>query len=99
MLFRSVQEDKVKGLSYDSKKEEKEDASIVIGLATLLESVLTRRILQEMMTTITTTSRAMAIEGTTGSITKERGILLLLEMEVVVLPRSRETPGMMKLML
>ena len=95
-----VQEDKVKDSSRDSKKEENEDASIITGLATSLESVLTRRILQEMMTTITTTtSRPMTIEGTTGSITKERGMLLLLEMEVVVLPRNRETLGMMKLML
>jgi len=42
-----VQEIKVKGSSRDSKKEEKEDASIasVTGFATALESVLTRRIL------------------------------------------------------
>ena len=32
-----VQEDKVKGLSWDSKKEEKGDASIVTSLATSLE--------------------------------------------------------------
>ena len=95
-----VQGIKDKGSNQDTKKEEKEGASIVTSLATSLENVLTRRILQEMMTTITTTtSRAMAIEGTTNSITKGREMLLLLEMEVVVLPRSRETPGMMKLIL
>jgi len=69
-------------------------------LAISLESVLTIRILQEMMTTITTTnSRVMAIKGTIGSITRERGMLLLLKMEVVSLPRSRETASMKKLML
>ena len=94
-----VQGIKDKGSSRDSKKEEKEDALILTGLATSLESVRTRNILQEMMTTITTTSREMAIKGTTGSTTKERGMLPLLEMEMVVLPRSRETPGMKKLML
>ena len=64
----------------------------------MLESVLTRWILRAMMTIITT-SKAMAIKGTTGSTTKERGMLSLLEMEMVVLPRSRETLGMNKLML
>ena len=83
-----AQKDKVKGSSRDSNKEEKEDTSIVAGLDILLESVLTKRILQEMMTTITTTTRAMAIKGTTGSTTKERGMLPLLKMEMVVLPRS-----------
>lgn len=42
-----VQGIKGKGSSWDSKKEEKEGASIVTGLATSLESVLTRRILLE----------------------------------------------------
>ena len=75
-----VQEIKVKGSSWDSKKEEKEDASIVIGLAIMLESVLTRRILQGMMTTTTTTiSKAMEIKGTIGSTTNEIGMLSLLE--------------------
>jgi len=83
-----IQEDKVKGSSWDSKKEEKEDSSIATGLDIFLESVLTRRILQEMMTTITTTTRAMGIKGATGSTTKERGMLPLLEMEMVILPRS-----------
>jgi len=41
------------------------------------------------MTTITTTLREMAIKGTTSSTAKERGMLTLLEMEMVVLPRSR----------
>ena len=35
----------------------------------------------------------MVIKGTTGSTTKERVMLSLLEMEMVVLRRSRETPG------
>ena len=52
-----------------------------------------------MMTTITTTTKAMEIKGTTSSTTKERAMLPLLEMEMVVLPRSRETLGMKKLML
>jgi len=93
-----VQGIKDKGSSHDSK-EGKEGALIATSLASSLESALTRRILQEMMTTITTTSRVMEIKGTTGSTTKERGMLLLLEMEMVVLPRSRETPDMKKLML
>lgn len=92
-----VQEDKVKGLSRDSKKEEKEDASITIGLTTMLESVLTKRILQGMTTTTTTpTSKAMAIKGTTSSTTKERGMLLLLDMEMVVLPKGQETASQLK---
>jgi len=41
------------------------------------------------MTTITTTTtKAMTIKGTTSSTTKERGILPLLDTEMVVLPRS-----------
>lgn len=97
-----VQEDKVKDLSQDSKKEEKEDASIATSLATMIESVFTRRILQGMMittTTTTTTTKAMATKGTTSSTMKERGMLLLLDMEMVVLPKYQETPSMRKLML
>ena len=95
-----VHDDKVKGTSRDSKKEEKEDASIATGLTTMLESVFTRRILQGMMTTTTITiMKAMAIKRTRSSTTKERGILPLLDMEMVILPKGRETLGMRKLML
>ena len=94
-----VQEDKVKGLSRDSNKKEKGDDSIAIGLATFLESVLTRRILQEMMKTTTITTKAMEIKGTTGSTTNERRMLSPLDMEMVILRRSRENSGMKKLML
>ena len=87
--------------SKDSKKEENEGATIATGLATMLESVLTRRILhgKTTTTTITTISKAMAIKGTTGSTVKERGMLPLLDMIMVDLPKGRETPGMRKLML
>lgn len=91
-----VQEEKVKGSSQDSKKEERGDASIAIGLATLVESVLTIRILQEMIAIITTTKE---IERKTGSTTNERGMLPLLNMEMAVLLRSQETLGMKNLML
>ena len=86
----------------DSKKEASKYASIVTGLATMLESVLIKRILHEMMTTTTTTapiSKPMSIKGITGSTTKERGMLPLLDMEMVNLPKGRETTGMRKLML
>ena len=76
-----VQGIKDKGSSWGSKKEGKEGDIIGRGLATLLESVLTRRILQEMTTTIATTSKAMEIKGTTGPIIKERGMITLLKME------------------
>ena len=49
-----VQRNKVKDSSRDSKKEEREDASIVTGLATMLESVLIIRIHLRMMKTIKT---------------------------------------------
>ena len=66
----------------------------------MLESVLIRRILHGMMTTtITTISKAMAIKGTTASTTMERGMLPLLDMEMVDLTKGRETPSMRKLML
>lgn len=70
-----VQKEKVKGSSRDSKKEEKQGATIATGLAIMLDSVLTRRILHGMMTTKTTTttiSKEMEIKGTTSSIIKER---------------------------
>jgi len=71
-----VQRDKVKDSSRDSKKEEKEGATIATGLTIMLESVLIRRILQGMMTTtIKTTTKAMAIKGTIGSTIKEKGML------------------------
>jgi hypothetical protein len=96
-----VQRNKVKASSRDSKKEEGEDASIVTGLATMLESVLIRRILLRMMTTITTVtiSKAMLIDGTTSSKIKERGMLLLFDMKMVNLPKGRETPSMRNVML
>ena len=92
-----VQGNKVKDLSRDSKKEEKEDVIIATGLATVLESVLTRRILQGMM--LTTTTKAMAIKGTTSSTTKEIGMLTLLDTKMVVLPKDQEIPSMRKVML
>lgn len=61
--------------------------------ATMLEIVLLRRILQGMTTT-TTMSKAMAIKGTTGSKIKERGMLPMLDMEMVDLPKGREISGM-----
>lgn len=79
-----VQENRVK----DSKKEEKEGATIVTSSATMVEIVLTRRILQGMTTTKTTISKAMKIKGTIGSTIKERGMLLLLDMEMVNLPKG-----------
>ena len=87
-----VQRNEVKNSSRDSKKEENEGATIATGLATMLESVLTRRILHGMMTTTTTTittiSKAMEIKGTTCSTTKEREMLLLLDMVMVDLPKG-----------
>ena len=83
-----VQDDRVKDLRRDSKKEEKEGVIIATGLATILESVLTRRINQDMMTTTTTISKMMTIKATIGSTTKERGMFLLLEMEMVDLPKG-----------
>lgn len=84
-----VQRDKVKDLSRDSKKEEREDATIVTGLATMLESVLIRMILHGM-TTITTISKEMEIKGTKGSTTKERGMLPLLNMVMVDLQQVKK---------
>ena len=51
------------------------------------------------MITTTTISKVITIKGTTGSTTKERGMLLLLEMEMVDLPKGQEMPGMVKVML
>ena len=95
-----VQRDKVKE-DTDSKKEERKDDSIVTVLATMLENVLIRRIHHGMMTATTTTtiSRAMAIKGITSSTTKEKEMLLLHDMEMVDMPKGRETLGMKKLML
>ena len=90
MLFQGnkVKEDR------GSEKEEWEDASIVIGLATMLESVLIKWIHHGMMITTTTTtiSRATTIKGITGSTIKEREMLSLHDMEMVDLLRSQETP-------
>jgi len=61
-----VQGDKIKDLGRYSK-EEKGDATIVKGSATMLESALTRRILQGMIITTTTIMKAMAMKGTIGS--------------------------------
>ena len=95
-----VQENTVKDSSKDSKKEEKEVATIATGLAIMLESFLTRRILQGMMTTTTTTTtKAMAIKGITGSMINERGMLALFKMEMGDLPKRQEIPGMRKVML
>jgi len=95
-----VQGNRVKDLRRDSKKEEKEDATIATCSTTMTVCVLTRRILQGMMTTTTTTiSKAMGIKGTTGSTTKEREMLPLLEMEMVDLLGGQEMPGMMRVML
>lgn len=82
-----VQENRVK----DSKEEEKGGATIATGLAIMIESVLTRMILQGMMTTTTTiTTKKVAIKGTTCSTIKEKGMLMLLEMEMVDLPNGQE---------
>ena len=92
-----VQRKKVKE-GRDSKKEEREDASIATGLATMLESVLIKGIHHEMMITTTTISREMEIKEITGSTIKEREILQLHDMEIVDLLRSQETPSMISLM-
>ena len=57
-------------------KERRASVSIVVGLVTMLENVLSRRIFPMVMTT--TTTRGMAIKGTTGS--RERGRLPPTEM-------------------
>lgn len=59
-------------------------------LATMLESILTRRILQG---TTTTTIKETSIT------IKEKGMLLLPEKEIIDLPRGQEMPGVMKIML
>ena len=57
-------------------KERRASVSLVIGLVTMLENVLSRRILPIVMTT--TTTKVMAIKGTTGS--REKGRLPPAEM-------------------
>lgn len=52
-----------------------------------------------MKKTTATISKATTIKGMAGSTTKEKGMLLLLNMEMVDLPKGQETPGMMNLML
>lgn len=61
----------------------------------MLKRVLTRRMLQGMMTTTTTTTT----KAITSSTIKERGMLPLLDMEMVVLPKDQEISGMRKVML
>lgn len=53
----------------------------------MLESTLTRIILQGMMTT-TIIKKEIEIKGTIGSTIKEKGMLSLLEMEMVDLPKG-----------
>jgi len=94
-----VQGNKVKDLNRDSRKEEKEDATIATSLATKLESVLRRRILQGMMTTkTTTTTKGMAVKGTSSTI-KERGVLPLLDVGMVDLAKDQGIPGIRKVLL
>ena len=83
-----------------SKMEGREDASFATSLATMLGSVLIEGIhLMMMTTTATTISGATTIKGMADSTTKEKGMLLLLNMEMVDLPKDQKTPGMMNLML
>ena len=94
-----IQRSNVKG-DRDSKKEGRGDASFVTSLATLLGSVLIEGIHLEMMTTtVATISGETTIKGMGGSTTKGKGMLSLLNMEMVDLPKDQETPGMMNLML
>ena len=89
----NVKEDQV------SRMEGMEDASFATSLATMLGSVLIEGIHLMMMTTTTTTiSGATTIKGMADSIIKEKEMLLLLNMEMVDLPKDQETPGMMNLM-
>ena len=67
-------------------KERKASVTLVTSQVTMLENALSRRILPMMMTT--TTTRGIAIKGTTGATTKERGILPLLDMVMVDLPKG-----------
>ena len=78
----------------------RENDSFATSLATMLGSVLIEGIhLGIVITTITTISGATTIKGMEGSTTKEKGMLPLLNMEMVDLPKDQETPGMMNLML
>ena len=71
--------------------EEREDVSIVKGLATILESVLIKGIHLRMMTTTTATiSGATTIKGMAGSTTKEKGMLSLLNLEMIDLPKIKK---------
>jgi len=83
-----------------SKMEGREYASFVTSLATMLGSYLIEGIHLGMLTTTTTTiSGATTIKGMADSITKEKGMLSLLNTEMVDFPKDQETPGMMNLML
>jgi len=62
------------------KEEGREDASFVIGLATMKGSVIIEGIHFGMMTTTNTTiSGVSTIKGMTGSIKKEKGMLVTLK--------------------
>ena len=74
-------------------KERRENVSLVIGLVTMLENVLSRRILPIVMTT--TTTEGMEIKGKKGS--REKGRLPPAEM--INLSKGQETPGMRNHML
>ena len=74
-------------------KERRESVTLVIGLVTMLENVLSRRILPLVMTT--TTTEGMEIKETLGP--KERGRLPLADR--INLSKGLETPGMRSQML
>ena len=81
-------------------KNGREDASSATSLATMLGSVLIEGIhLMMMTTTATTISGATTIKGMVGSTTKEKGILPLLNMEMVALSKDQEIPSLMNLKL
>ena len=92
----NVKEDRV------SNMEGREEASFVTGLDIMIGSVLIEGIHFRTMTTTTTTTTilgATPIKGIADSTTKEKGMLSLLNMEMVDLPKDQETPSMMNLML
>ena len=73
-------------------KERRASVTLVIGQVTMLENVLSRRILPMVMTT---TTGGMEIKGTTGS--RERGRLPPAEM--INLSKGQEIPSMRNQML
>jgi len=79
--------------------EGREDASFATSSTTMLGSFLIEGIHLMMMTTTTTKiSGEKIIKGMVDSTIKENGMLPLLNMEMVTLPRDQENPGMMNLM-